>query len=84
MKKFLSRYWFLFIFPLGFWPAIHFCIQEEKLKTFIYSEAINGNKKAIHLLKICSNPWKLDDRIVREALTGNPFAQEVLNIEEMK
>jgi len=84
MKNFLSRYWFLFIFPLGFWPAIHFGIKEEKLKTFIYSEAIDGNKKAIHLLKICSSPWKLDDRIVREALTGNIYAQEVLKIEEKK
>jgi hypothetical protein len=84
MKNFLKRYWFLFIFPLGFIPAIFFGIKEEKLKTYIYSQALDGNKRAVNLLKIHRKPWTLDNRLIRAALSGNKNAQDVLQIEENK
>ena len=84
MKNIIKKYWPFSLFLIALCVALFFSWKEASLKTYIYSEAIAGNRAAINLLKHDRRPWELNAMTVRSAIAGNENAQEVLGIKENK
>ena len=55
--------------------------KEETIKSSIIEKALKGNHIAIAILEKYEKPWKLDHRILEEALNDNSYALQILGIE---
>lgn len=55
--------------------------KEESTKSFLIGKALEGNRTAIAIMGKYEKPWKLDERILDEALKENPHALQILGIE---
>lgn len=55
--------------------------KEESIKSSLIGKALEGNKTAIAILEKYDKPWKLDERILNEALKDNPHALQILGID---
>ncbi len=55
--------------------------KEESIKSSIIEKALKGNHTAIAILAKYEKPWKLDERILDEALKDNPHALQILGID---
>lgn len=86
-KPSLLKYLYLFSFPcllmiasLSF--AGFMAYKEYSCKSDLVEESLRGNRYAIAILTKYEKPWKLEGRIVYGAIQGNPYALEVLKIDE--
>ena len=68
------------IFILAFGSAGYFAWKEYSINNELTDQALNGNSIAIQILIKYEKPWKLDERIIREAIAGNENAIKVLGI----
>jgi hypothetical protein len=57
-------------------------LHNNKLKTELYDKALSGDKTAIVLLRKYQVPWILEESVIREALHGNKYAWQILQIED--
>jgi len=55
--------------------------KEEGRKSSLIGKALEGNRTAIAIMGKYEKPWKLDERILDEALKENPHALQILGIE---
>lgn len=55
--------------------------KEASIKSSLIGKALEGNRTAIAILGKYEKPWKLDERILDEALKENPHALQILGIE---
>lgn len=79
MKSFVSIPLLLMLCPLFF--VSYMAWKEESRKTALIEKALEGNHSAIAILAKYDRPWKLDRRIVEEALIDNPYAHQILGID---
>lgn len=81
-KKFLKFFGFPAIMLIGLISfAGYMAWKEESIKRSLVGKALNGNRTAIAILEKYEKPWKLDERILDEALKDNPHALQILGIE---
>jgi hypothetical protein len=69
------------VFILAITPAIYFAWKEYSISNELTEQAINGNPMAIQILIKYEKPWRLDERLIREAMAGNENAIKVLGID---
>lgn len=60
--------------------AAYMAWKENKMNNDLVENALKGNPYAIGILQKYEKPWKLDERLVYEALNGNKNAVQVLGI----
>ncbi len=83
MKKVLKFFWFpgiMMISALSF--AGYMAWKEETIKSSVIGKALEGNRTAIAILEKYEKPWKINQRILEEALKNNPYALQILGIEK--
>lgn len=76
--KYFSVPILLFILALG--PASYFAWKEYSINNELIEQSLKGNPIAIDILVKYEKPWKLDERLIREAIAGNENAIKVLGI----
>jgi hypothetical protein len=64
--------------------CIYIAIDEAKFNDDLIDSALKGNANAVKILMKYKKPKELPRRIVLEALEGNPYAVEVLQLNEEK
>lgn len=74
----------ILLFILAFGPASYFAWKEHSLNNEITNQALAGNPIAIQVLAKYEKPWKLDEKVVRAALSENEFAIQILGIPSVK
>lgn len=60
--------------------ACYMAWEEIKINDDLIDQAIKGNQIAVEILIKYEKPWKLDGRLIHEALGGNMNAIRVLGI----
>ncbi len=61
--------------------ASYMAWQEVSVKNALIGKALEGNHTAIAILGKYEKPWKLETRVLNEALKDNPYALQILGIE---
>ena len=72
-------------FPIIFFTLVltfvsYMAWKEYSINNELIEQSLKGNPVAIEILIKYEKPWKLDERLVREAITGNENAIKVLGI----
>ncbi len=81
-RKFLKFFGFPMVMLIGLISfAGYMAWKEESLKSSLIGKALEGNRTAIAILEKYEKPWKLDERILDEALKDNPHALQILGID---
>ncbi len=81
MKSILKFFWspgILICCALAF--AGYMAWKEYSINSTLVEESLKGNRNAIAILAKYEKPWKLNEQIIQGAISGNPYALEVLNI----
>jgi len=83
-KRHLLKYFSVpvLIFILVLCPASYFAWKEYSINNELTVQALNGNPIAIQILVKYEKPWKLDEKILREAMAGNENAIKILDIRD--
>jgi hypothetical protein len=74
----------LLIFILALGSATYFAWKEYTISSELTEQALNGNPIAIQILIKYEKPWKLDEKILRAALSDNENAIKILGLNECK
>ena len=79
--SFLKFFWFpgMLIFGLISFAG-YMAWKECRIDNMLVEESLRGNRHAITILAKYEKPWKLNEQIIRGAISGNPYALEVLKI----
>lgn len=81
-KKFFKFFGFPVIMLIGLISfAGYMAWKEESMKSSLIGKALDGNRTAIAILEKYEKPWKLDQRVIDEALKDNPHALRILKLE---
>lgn len=78
--KYISIPFIILILCLS--PCVYMAWKEIKIQNVLVDQALLGNRCAIHILAKYEKPWRLDEKIVYEAMKGNPYALEILKIKD--
>jgi hypothetical protein len=54
--------------------------KEFNMKETLVDAALQGNPYAIKILAKYEKPWKLDQRVVLEAINGNQYALQIIDV----
>lgn len=57
--------------------------KEYNMNNVLVEQSLSGNPIAIEILVKYEKPWKIDERIIYQALEGNPHAARVLGIKTL-
>ncbi len=68
------------LFILALAPMSYMIWKEYSINNELVEQSLNGNPVAIEILVKYEKPWKLDERLIREAIAGNENAIKVLGI----
>jgi hypothetical protein len=80
--KFFKFFWIPGVMLIGSISfAGYMAWKEESLKSSLIGKALEGNLTAIAILEKYEKPWKLDERILDEALKDNPHALQILGVD---
>jgi hypothetical protein len=79
----------IFSIPVLFFTSlillcIYFAWSEFKIKNDLVDQSLKGNPVAIEILIKYEKPWKLDTRLIYEAMNGNEHAIKVLGVNPSK
>jgi len=81
-RKFFKFFWFPGIMLVGLISfAGYMAWKEESIKGSLIGKALEGNRTAIAILEKYEKPWKLDERILDEAIKDNPYALQILGVD---
>ncbi len=81
-RKFFKFFWIPGVMMVGSISfAGYMAWKEESLKSSLIGKALEGNRTAIAILEKYEKPWKLDERILDEALKDNPHALQILGVD---
>lgn len=81
-RKFFKFFGFPAVMLIGLLSfAGYMAWKEESMKSSLIGKALDGNRTAIAILEKYEKPWKLDERILDEALKDNPHALQILGID---
>ncbi len=81
-RKFLKFFGFPAVMLIGLISfAGYMAWKEESMKSSLIGKALSGNRTAIAILEKYEKPWKLDERIIDEALKDNPHALQILRLD---
>jgi hypothetical protein len=80
--KWLSIPVLLFILALA--PVSYMAWKEYSINNELVEHSLKGNPVAIEIMVKYEKPWKLDERLIREAIAGNENAIKVLGITTTK
>jgi len=81
-RKFFKFFGFPAVMLIGLISfAGYMAWKEESMKSSLIGKALEGNRTAIAILEKYEKPWKLDERIIDEALKDNPHALQILRID---
>lgn len=58
--------------------------KEISINNHLVEQSLQGNPAAIEILIKYEKPWKLDERLINEALAGNANAIKVLGLNSHK
>ncbi|MGA8165022.1 MAG: hypothetical protein WB791_08380 [Waddliaceae bacterium] len=80
-RKFFKFFGFPAVMLIGIISfAGYMAWKEESMKSSLIGKALGGNRTAIAILEKYEKPWKLDERIIDEALKDNPHALQILKL----
>lgn len=81
MRNFLKYYWFPMVLIVGSLSfAGYQSWKEFNMKETLVDAALQGNPYAIKILAKYEKPWKLDQRVVLEAINGNQYALQIIDV----
>lgn len=81
-RKFFKFFGFPVVMLIGLLSfAGYMAWKEESIKSSLIGKALGGNRTAIAILEKYEKPWKLDERILDEALKDNPHALQILGVD---
>jgi hypothetical protein len=81
-RKFFEFFWFPAVMLIGLISFAGYMVwKEESIKSSLIGKALQGNRTAIAILEKYEKPWKLDERILDEALKDNPHALQILGVD---
>lgn len=81
-RKFFKFFWFPAVMLIGSISfAGYMTWKEESMKSSLIGKALSGNRTAIAILEKYEKPWKLDQKIIDEALKDNPHALQILKLD---
>jgi len=81
-RKFFKFFGFPVVMLIGLISfAGYMAWKEESMKSSLIGKALGGNRTAIAILEKYEKPWKLDQRIIDEALKDNPHALQILRLD---
>ena len=82
-KRFIKFLFFPIFFMVGLLSfASYMAWKECSLKRSLVDKALEGNPYAITILANYEKPWKLNEKILLEALKGNKNALKVLKLDQ--